>query len=305
VAVVVTGDLWSIDRLFFEYHPPASVLFADDPITSRLRAEAKQGPFRLFDLPNGMGAVYRGSALMVHDIETPFGYHGNEVRFYDELWGGKNVYRNAVNANLWDLFAVRYVVLPQQAQVPGFHQVLGPVQTTGGGGPAFLYERDSATAPYVRVVAGAAKVPDDEAVATVVDPRFPVHDLVLFSDTAAVSPAKLQPGKLPTRPAVTARMAEWAPGRMRIALAGQESRETYLVIGETWYPDWHVTVDGRPAATLRGDHALLAVALPPGAKEVTLRFHSPSYDVGELVSALALLVSAALVVVPLARRRAA
>jgi uncharacterized membrane protein YfhO len=100
-------------------------------------------------------------------------------------------------------------------------------------------------------------------------------------------------------------MAEWAPGRMRIALTGQESRETYLVIGETWYPDWHVTVDGKPAAALRGDHALLAVALPPGAKEVTLRFHSPSYDVGKLVSALALLASAALIAVPLARRRAA
>ena len=34
LAVVVVADLWSVDRLFFEYREPAAVLFADDAITS-------------------------------------------------------------------------------------------------------------------------------------------------------------------------------------------------------------------------------------------------------------------------------
>lgn len=303
-ALVVAGDLWSIDHLFFLYHPRASVVFAEDAITSKLRAEAKQGPFRVFDLPSEMGAVYRGSALMAHDIQTVFGYHGNEVRFYDELWGGKNVYKNALSANLWDLFAVRYLVIGQQARVPGFHQVLGPVPTDGGQ-PAFLYARDSISPPYVRVIGAAVKVPDDQTVATVIDPRFPVSRLVLFSDTAAVTPARIAPGKIPSPPEVTARLTEWAPGRMRVALSGQDSVQTYLLISETWYPDWHVTVDGKPAAALRGDNALLTVALPAGARDVALQFHSPSYDRGKLVTALALLLTAALIAVPRIRRRAA
>src|SRR2546421_9438861 len=46
---------------------------------------------------------------------------------------------------------------------------------------------------------------------------------------------------------------------------------SYLLIAENWYPDWEATVDGQPAAVLRGDYSLLTVALPAGAKVVELR----------------------------------
>ena len=80
LALVVTGDLWSIDRLFFDFRGPPSEVFRDDPVTTRLRAEPK--PFRVLDV-----GVYQGSYLMAHDIQTMLGYHGQEIRFYDELLG--------------------------------------------------------------------------------------------------------------------------------------------------------------------------------------------------------------------------
>src|SRR5438874_10005691 len=36
------------------------------------------------------------------DIPDLFGYHGNELRYYDELWGGKNEWRNLGVLPLWD-----------------------------------------------------------------------------------------------------------------------------------------------------------------------------------------------------------
>jgi uncharacterized membrane protein YfhO len=48
-------------------------------------------------------------------------------------------------------------------------------------------------------------------------------------------------------------------------------------------------VDGRAAPVLRGDHALISVPLPPGAREVALDFESPDYARGKLISLVALL----------------
>ncbi|MGN6391453.1 MAG: hypothetical protein ACTHM9_04265 [Gemmatimonadales bacterium] len=293
LACVVTADLWSIDRLFFEFRDPASVTFADDAVTTKLRATAK--PFRVLD-----AGVYQGSYLMAHDIQSMLGYHGQEIRFYDELLGGKGEWRYAGSPALLDLLAVRFILLPQPQTVPGFHQVLGPVPTTPGT-PAILLERDTAPA-YARVVAGAAKLADDQVAPTVVDPRFPYDRLVLYNDTATVSPERIRPGQIPGTAPVTASVAAWAPGQMRIQLAGTMPTPGYLIVGETWYPDWHATVDGKEVPVLRADHALLSVVLPSGAREVRLWFASSTYPRGKLVTAVALLITLVFLSAPLWRR---
>ena len=283
LVVVVVGDMWSVDRLFFEFRGPASEIFRDDQVTAKLRAERK--PFRVLDV-----GVYQGSYLMAHDIQTMLGYHGQEVRFYDELMGGKNQWRNVGSPALLDLLSVRYLLLPGAQPVPGYHQVLGPVTTTPGT-TAVLFERDTAP-PYVRVLPGAAKLPEDQVVPTVIDPRFPYQAIALYSDTvSSVRPEPIRGGQPPAPVPVTPTLASWAPGEIRITLTGAATKPSYLIVGETWYPDWHATVDGQPAPVLRGDHALLSVVLPPGAREVTLQFASAAYRRGQLVTLVAVLVT--------------
>ena len=89
-------------------------------------------------------------------------------------------------------------------------------------------------------------------------------------------------------------LAEWAPGRMRVTLEGAATKPAYLLVAENWYPDWHATVDGKPAQVLRADHTLLSVVLPPGAREVTLHFASAAYARGKLVTLAAVLATLAL-----------
>ena len=74
---------------------------------------------------------------------------------------------------------------------------------------------------------------------------------------------------------------------MRVTLEGAATKPAYLLIGENWYPDWHATVDGKPAPVYRADHTLLSVVLPPGAREVTLHFASAAYARGKLVTLVA------------------
>jgi hypothetical protein len=296
LAAVVVADLWSVDRRFFDFEAPASELFSDDAITERLGQEPK--PFRVLDV-----GVYPGSVLMAYQVQNVLGYHGNELRFYDDLLGGKNVWQNVGNPNLHDLLAVQYLILPDSQEVPGFRALSGRTPTTHGGG-GLLYQRDSA-ARYVRVVASAAKLPEDQTVATVIDPRFPLNDVVLLPDTASVAPDPIRAGA-PDTTAVQARLTEWKPGSMRIALEGRDSRPRYLLVSESWYKDWHARVDDTPAPVHRADHALMAVVIPPGAKEIALHFESPEYAQGKVISLLALLAIAGLYGgTLLARRRAA
>jgi hypothetical protein len=144
-------------------------------------------------------------------------------------------------------------------------------------------------------------LPEDQLVPTVTDPRFPVSGVVVFPESASVSPAQIRGGR-PDSTGVRARLAEWAPGRMRVGLTGSDTATRYLLVSETWYKDWTAEVDGRPAPVLRGDHALITVAIPPGAREVALDFESPEYARGKLISLVALLGIAGLWAWTLLRR---
>jgi hypothetical protein len=53
---------------------------------------------------------------MAAGIPTLFGYHGNEIQFFDQLFGGKNDWRNQVNPNLTRMYGVRFALLNQAIQ---------------------------------------------------------------------------------------------------------------------------------------------------------------------------------------------
>ena len=82
IVALIVGDLWSVDRKFYQFSPRAATLFRDDAITSHLKKVAL--PYRVLDAGNSYGH----SILMAYGIPNAIGYHGFELRAYDEL-GGK------------------------------------------------------------------------------------------------------------------------------------------------------------------------------------------------------------------------
>ncbi len=295
LAFVVWADLWGIDRKFFVFQPPAEETYRDDEITLVMRQTPL--PFRAWD-PAG---VYQGSWLMAHRVPTLLGYHGNELGYFDELLGGKNVWEHQGNPTLWQLYALRYVILPQEYAIPGFRLAAGPVQAASGA-TAYLYEAEVPPS-WVTVAPAAARIPESQIIPTLLDPRFPADLVVLYPDTASVQPAPLPGERAPPPPAVQATVTAWAPGRITVGLAGADTATTYLLVAENWYPAWRAMVDGVERPTFRAQHALLSVPIPPGAREVVFEFRSASYERGRLISWLSLAGALALLVGPLVARR--
>ena len=258
-------------------------------------------PYRVWEPKGGLVQLgaYPGSWLMGADVPQLLGYHGNELRAFDDLFGGKNDWRNQTNLALLELFAVRFVVLGQDQTLPGFHRVLGPL-TTRVGSQALLYEADTLP-PYVRLMAGAVLAPEDQIAPTVANPRFPSTLVAVYSERDSLKPADLK-GQLPAPASASARIVEWDAGRMRIAIEGSDPRPLYLVISENWYKDWSARIDGKPAPVFRAQNTLLSVVVPTGAREVTLDFASPEYARGKLISLAALLVALGLMLAPRFRK---
>lgn len=297
LALVVSCDLWLNAQHFWVYAPkPAADLYRPDPVTDRIKATPL--PYRVLDL-----GVYPGDVLMAFDIPQALGYHGNELRYYDELLGGKNEWTNLRYVRLWDLLAVRYALTPSGAHnadsIPGYRRVLDSVPTSAGT-RANLFERTT-PAPYARVVPGAIKADSDAIIPTLVDPRMDYSRLVLFTKDQAVSPQPLKalPEPSPSRAAVTA----WEPGHMSVVLEPAPPAPSYLLVAENWYPDWQATADGRAAPVVRGDFSLITVAVPAGTRTVELTFRSRDYETGKLISLVSLAVLVVVAVAPIVARR--
>src|SRR5438132_46998 len=138
--LLVGADLWRNGQHFWTYSPsPNEGLYRTDAVVSRLQADTT--PLRVLNFD-----VYPHNVLMAFGIPQVLGYQGSELRYFDDLIGGRpgtgpDAARYLLTSTrLWHLLAVRYVILGDTANLPGYHRVLGPV-TTGSGARGFLYER--------------------------------------------------------------------------------------------------------------------------------------------------------------------
>jgi hypothetical protein len=77
--------------------------------------------------------------------------------------------------------------------------------------------------------------------------------------------------------------------RKRVTVEAELPSAGILVLADTWYPGWTVTVDGAPAPLLRADYAFRGVALPAGRHVVDFRFSSRPAALGLWLSLLGLL----------------
>jgi hypothetical protein len=291
----VSADLWRNAREFWVFQD-AAAFHSPDQITDIVTATPK--PYRVFN-----ANVYEGSRLMTFDIPQLLGYHGNEIHRFDVLLGGKNIWRNQGYGVIWDLFAIEYVVVPAGMQgadsIPGYELLVKEHQTAEGISANLL--RRSVPAKYARLVPGALKLPDEQAVATILDPRFPPDRVVLLSPDAPVEPEEYRDVPEPLQNQVP--VTDWEPGRMVLNIEPPAPQDSYVLVAENWYPNWQATVDGEYAPVVRGNQTLITVPVPAGASTVSLVFDSKPFRIGKIVTFLSLFVTIGTVVVPMYRRR--
>ena len=75
----------------------------------------------------------------------------------------------------------------------------------------------------------------------------------------------------------------------RVEVGVQSAAAGLLVLADPWYPQWTVTIDGRPAELLRVDHAFRGVRVPAGTHRVVFSYEDRALQVGLVVSAMTVL----------------
>jgi hypothetical protein len=287
LAVVVTGDLWSVLRHYWRFSPRASEIYAGDPTLDYVKAQTQPGRVLALDLPQGSvgrDPFLRGDALMVHGIRSVLGYHGNELGRYQQL-----AYTPGAigNGNFAALTNTRFLLT--NAALEDFERVAGPVRNAFGT-EVSLY-RLPGDNPAAWVTPIVVKATDEQVLPTLLDPRFDVRRAALFDTSAAVRAAS-DVRTLPEPLASTRVVATtWEPGRIDLRIEGAVPEGAGLVVSENYYPGWRATVDGRDAAVARVDYTLIGLQLPAGATQVSLRFENARDEQGKIVTLLALAVS--------------
>jgi membrane protein YfhO len=80
----------------------------------------------------------------------------------------------------------------------------------------------------------------------------------------------------------------------RVQVSVRSGGDGLLVLGDPWYPQWRVEVDGRPAELLRVDHAFRGVRVPAGSHQVTFTYQDRALQAGLALSGITSLALAGL-----------
>jgi hypothetical protein len=99
----------------------------------------------------------------------------------------------------------------------------------------------------------------------------------------------------------TVRSIASGPDRMQFSVT--TAGPALLVIANSWYPGWTATVNGQPARLFETNWVMTGVTVPAGASDVVLRYTTPGYRTGLVISAVVLVVVAGLMLRPSILRR--
>jgi len=302
VTAVMAVELWSIERLYWTFSPPASITFASDAALDAINREPQPG--RLFSLPLAEGAAYHdpelgGNLPMIHGIREVEGYHGNELRRYDNLIADREV----GSPQIWRLLNVRFLLTNvDSVPIPGATKMVGPIKNAAGSMVTLF--RLPGDNPVAWVTPIAVRAPDEQSLATVQDPRFDPVRAAIF-DTSAHVPAATNVSVLPPPLPLSVTATKYEPGHMTFKLSAPAPASASLVVSENYYPGWSATVDGHPAQTGRADYTLIGVPLPTGATTIELQYHDPALPLGEKITFAMLIVTFAWLGMTLVRRPSA
>ncbi len=302
VAIVIT----LIDQvpIMTKYLPsvlgPEVYYAADDAIQF---IEKDKSLFRVFPSP-----WYEHAAdlyLLYHNIQSAGGYIANPIQRYQEFIGaGTSVMFNPNNLiqypKFLDMLNIKYVIAPTlpddislynaqlQKVINEIKNYLSRFTLTFTGRKYSIYLNDSLL-PRAYIVPDYFVLEESQILNIVKSHEFnPRHAVILEQDPQIPHPRE-------QFPLVEANITHYSANR--ITCETQCSYSGFLVLADNWHPDWKVFVDGKESELYRANYTFRAVYLTPGQHEVVFAYISPYFNVGKIVSVIALLLSVGLCIV--------
>ncbi len=291
--MLLAADLWSIERQYWLFSPPAATLYASDATIDYLKKIKEPTRVVALGVPQGNAVAthdpqLRGDGLMVHGIRSVTGYHGNELGRYQKLGRADEGYSAVLNPAFWQLMNVNYFLTNTDTlPLDGAVRVVGPL-VNAAGTKVSLYKL-AGDRPFAWVAPVIARYPDDVVLPAASQPNFATYQVAIMDTAAAVPTTPLT--ALPAPLAITTNTTKYRPGGFTVTLSAPAPAGSALVASENYYPGWRATVDGKSTAVYRTDYVLMGVALPAGARQVEFSFVNDTYPKGRTVTFAAIVLS--------------
>jgi hypothetical protein len=185
---------------------------------------------------------------------------------------------------LMDLLGARYIIARRSvltsADGPPFPLLMKD-------GNVRLYRNDSAL-PRAFAATSVLETTPAAATARSYDPTFDPRMAVILEQPAPSALRGNQPAPIVPIPVVSYRLNE-------VVLAPDLPTSAIVVLTDSYDPGWSVQIDGQPAPLLRADGILRATLVPAGKHLVVFSYRPPLLLTSALVSLVALVVWAGLI----------
>jgi hypothetical protein len=233
---------------------------------------------------------------MSHRVRQVLGYHGNQLGRYNEMLQKDQGFQQVFNPRIWQLYNVRYL-LTNTSDVsqffPGSQWVIGPVEDNAGT-KTYLYRLPGEN-PLAWVAPVIVKAEDARVGSTLLNSSFDLERAALFADDANVAAVDSLEA-LPLATGINVGVTAYEPGKISLELSSPAPAGSALLVSENYFPGWTARVDGNAAPIGRADYTLIGVQLPAGGRKVELTFDDPAYERGKVITILALVLTAVMIV---------
>lgn len=265
---LMIADLWTFSFKMVRLEPATP-----DPFWLDARAVIGETPERV--LPWGAQILLQNQAISV-GLRNIFGYVALEPAAHVALASSVPDPRSTA----YDVMGAAYVIAP--VELGQFTDGERPLSLVEHRGATWVYRRGRVL-PLARLVYDVEVIADSQAaIARIHQPDFDPARTVVLS-----APPGCDPGEAPGS-AGTAEVLETRPGYWRIRTNSEAPG--LLVLAETAYPGWRVTVDGAAAEPLTAYTTVRAVCVPAGQHVVEWRFVPTIFAWGGGITVVSLLL---------------
>lgn len=274
-------DLWRVDLRFIQIAPYNQYIPQTMPVLQRLKQESE--PYRVMDFSRR--SFSSKNYLAMNGVEQMVGYHGAQLKTYDEFVGGltfKNLFNGqSLNLRPFQLAGTKYIILDRGTAFPESEGV-----TKAYDNEVTMFQVPDVMRRATIFHEYVLGTQDKSDLDNLLSPEFAFREKVILYEEPEYRPA-LSPAS--TQEAVEIVRHEIARQVYRVTL----NSPGILFISENYFPAWHAKVDGVEKKVLKADHTFRAVSLDAGTHEVEFYYQWPRYETGKWLSIAAFLVSGA------------
>jgi Bacterial membrane protein YfhO len=301
-AVFILVDLWPVGWEFVKTVPTSTieqVYFRKTPAIKTM-LDDKGGPFRVLSLVTN-------NELLYYRIQGMTGYHAVILGYYENALG-----RLDFGGGLIDLLNGKYLMLKKEPQndfaaYPNAtvrDALMRKYELLDDNGMYFYRNRSpQGRAWLVNRIWWTRNL--DEALNIITDRRFVSKDFAVIAapqengaSAPAVSPPIQEGADLSGQ---KVELSKFGPDRLEFRVFSPAA--AFMVVSEVWYPGWKAFIDGKKTEIFRTDYLLRGVSMPAGEHVLTMKFDPPLFKLGAVVSSLALLFMAWLIIRERRKRR--